>query len=520
MFNFRAQINAAFLIVAFAAIGTMACSPVRSDLGESDNSKQGEFGLMSPARYASAVTPENPQVSLNCRFLYGAYGLEQFPGQNAQAADHNARFTPDVEFAGGLEGVAFVQYRFAMQYFEGDGDFTLAWEGDPPQVSSVFIGLGNFDKDSWDWFMPDEDWQFVLDDFTPYVDPYPSLLMTVVVLEGSPCELADVTIGEQLLADNVNVSQLFAPPVDSEIAFMDADFASRNPVEQDYVVVGEIDDDNRKVSLISHTVDGNTHYGFVSEPIPLPTELTPVILVGHAGTGGAVYSFNSCWLSPLLSAEMASSFIFVTPTFRSEVAMAGELGIFTSEGEASLYDRDVDDALALLDCVLNNFPMADPDRVCATGYSRGALVMQRVALRSNRIDRLLIFAGMSDEWVPGFQVYLYNTMLALTEEDVPDDSYHYALWARKFGVFDVWQTRQALLTNSTIYWAPDYPPTQIHCGGEDGFVTNCRHLAEVLEALPGHFVEYFEYPGFGHLNVAGAPGVAMRTSEFLAPMLE
>lgn len=65
-------------------------------------------------------------------------------------------------------------------------------------------------------------------------------------------------------------------------------------------------------------------------------------------------------------------FALVVPSFRGEVLVAGLLGSFSSEDPMSVFDRDADDAIALLDCTVQNFPQADPNLALSTGWSRGA----------------------------------------------------------------------------------------------------------------------------------------------------
>ena len=62
---------------------------------------------------------------------------------------------------------------------------------------------------------------------------------------------------------------------------------------------------------------------------------------------------------------------------------------YRSDGNASPWDWDVDDALALLDVAISTTPEANSDRIGVLGISRGADVAMLMAIRDPRIDAVV-----------------------------------------------------------------------------------------------------------------------------------
>jgi len=142
------------------------------------------------------------------------------------------------------------------------------------------------------------------------------------------------------------------------------------------------------VAAISHTVDGFTHYGAVFVPNGLAAGTAPIIMYLHPGDGGV--SAPGSDLTSIVSSlkGLSRDFVYVLPSFRSESLKMGGT-TYLSGGPPSPWDRDVDDALALTEVVMAIVPQADPSRVAAIGYSRGAEVALLMGIRDARIDAVM-----------------------------------------------------------------------------------------------------------------------------------
>ena len=105
----------------------------------------------------------------------------------------------------------------------------------------------------------------------------------------------------------------------------------------------------------------------------------PVLVYAHGGDNGVDID-ETLLLLPLLLASDLQNFVFVAPSFRAE-PLTFQGMTYVSGGPASPWDRDVDDALALINVVAATVPEADPDRIGVAGFSRGACVAMLMAER-------------------------------------------------------------------------------------------------------------------------------------------
>ena len=97
-------------------------------------------------------------------------------------------------------------------------------------------------------------------------------LVAVLLLAG--CEVSnsvDPIVDEQQLVGGVDLTEIFAEPTQAEIQSVLTDWAARNPVAADVnVLVQETisvgTGTPATLSIVSHVVDGQTHYGAVIQP--------------------------------------------------------------------------------------------------------------------------------------------------------------------------------------------------------------------------------------------------------------
>lgn len=319
----------------------------------------------------------------------------------------------------------------------------------------------------------------------------------------------------------VDFAALFAPPTAAEEETVRNDWSARNPAAQDVAV--EMDTSftvgGAAVSLrvLSHTVDAATHHGAVVVPDGAAAGSIPVLIYLHGGDNGL--NLNTLVpLFPVILPGAAESFVLVAPAFRSEpLVYAGRS--FSSGGEASPWDGDVDDALALLNSVLDLVPETDPTRIGVVGFSRGAGVGLLMAARDARIDAVVDFFGPTD-FFGNFVQDVTREALDGNPRDLPGltvlDTRFLQPLAR--GELSIAQMRLELLRRSPVYFAEDLPAVQVHHGTDDAtvHVSEGRRLIDVMTAL-GRMAPNFEgyvYAGGTHTPLT-LSGSLDRTEAFL-----
>jgi len=475
--------------------------------------------LPTPRQVAASTPPLIPQRSSDGRLLFGAYALQQSAGQNVQADGELAVFQPHFSpEAPEQADLALATCSFDLSGYSGAAAITLDWQA--PASGDLYLGLGNFDHDCWDWFSGAAlgSAGLELPSLSPYRDRYGKLLLVVAILGEQPASLRSILIGERWTVEGVDLTELFAPALDFETQAVEDDWAGRNPVEQGYTVEAQdIDEDGFRTVVISHVVEGSRHYGAARIPPYGLTGMFPVLVYCHAGTSGAFIGTFDMFDTDMNSSEIKNNYVLVLPSFRSEPLYGGSLGEYHSAGSSSYYNGDADDALALLDCVLNHFPEADDNRVIALGLSRGAQVAQRISQRDRRVKAAVDFYGMTDYWLPVEQQYVVD-QLALAADGEASLPYVQGLYD---GEVTIWEVRLAMCKWSTAYYTDLFPRLQTHHGVMDNAVpvAHSDRLVSVLETVPDADYVYYRYPEGNH-NPSTLPDCWPRVRSLLLDFME
>ncbi|MBN2081468.1 hypothetical protein JW859_04580 [bacterium] len=476
--------------------------------------------LGSPREVSQAVIAPIKQVYEGGQLLLGANAVQYGTCYNVADEDYGLRFHPTGVPAGQTPvPLAYAVFTFDLEDFDGPEVISLEWEEPAPAEGDYFLGLGNFFWDHWDWYTGSAiaGHQYTPKIFNKYVSTHDVMVVAVIVAADSEPRLNAVTVGERWMIGGADLSLLYAPPVPAEMHGVEEIWAQRNPVAADFVIEAEATDgDGFRTLVVSHTVDDLTHYGAVRVPPGGSPGAFPVLMQNHAGgsgTGVGEFSFIDTLVE---NEEIRNNFILVAPSFRGEALSGNDLGSFMSEGTQSLYNRDADDAIALLDCVLSNFPEADASRVIMMGVSRGAQVAQRVAERDDRVTGVIEFFGQTDYWLPIEQTYFAADVTAAANGETASGLAYGLL----NGDFSVWDLRLSMVLWSTVYFAEDLPRIQIHHGEEDPAVPfeQGARLAAVLETLPDADYQFYRYPNGSH-STFSLDGCGERVRDFLLSFL-
>ena len=335
----------------------------------------------------------------------------------------------------------------------------------------------------------------------------------------------DGTGVDDRIAGGVDLDVLFAAPTSAEIAAIAADWETRTPNAADVVI--ELDTTvtvlalEARVRVVSHVVDGTVrHYGAVITPATLAAP-APVLVYAHGGASGVGLD-QVLFTVPALG-DRAEEFVWVVPSFRSEPLSFGARE-WTSEGTGSPWDRDVDDAIALLDATFDVEPQADSTRVGVLGFSRGAGVGLLMGIRDERIDRVVEFFGPTDFFGPYVQEIVENALDGVAQ-DLPgiDDFDRDFLQPLRSGTTDIPAVRLELVRRSSVLFADRLPSVQIHHGTAD-IVVDVGQAESLITALEVEGrtepdVQSFLYDGGTH-NPLALIGALERTREFLIALLD
>jgi dipeptidyl aminopeptidase/acylaminoacyl peptidase len=328
--------------------------------------------------------------------------------------------------------------------------------------------------------------------------------------------------GPSRIVAGVNLDELFAPPTAAEIAAVGDDWDGRDVTVQDLQVL-QVDTvpvgvaTRMAVRIVSHVVGGAIHYGAVAAPVGASAASLPLLVVGHGGDDGVDVD-DALLLLGFGLGDAVDDFVFVLPSFRSEPLVFRDVE-YRSGGSASPWDRDVDDALALLNAAGDIAPEADTSRIGIVGFSRGAGVGLLMAVREPRIDAVVEFFGPTDFFGAFVQEVVEEALLGLLRS-LPGlaDLDTQFLQPLQRGELTIQDVRLELIRRSPVYFVDRLPQVQVHHGTADSTVSvsQAERLIEVMEQAgrgpPGF--ESFLYSGGGH-NPLTLAGSLDRTIAFL-----
>ncbi len=337
------------------------------------------------------------------------------------------------------------------------------------------------------------------------------------------CEIT--SSNEDRVVGGVNLTELFAPATTAEREAVLADWAGRNPaavgVQTVHQAAATLGGSPATVRILSHEVGSVTHYGAVLAPNGAAVGSLPILVYLHGGDSGVSVDGEVLFILQFLT-SLADRFVIVVPSFRDEsVRFAGQT--WRSEGPASPWDYDVDDALALLNAAIATTPAADPTRIATMGMSRGGAVALLMAARDERIDRVVDFFGPTDffgEFVQDVTEELLNGQ----PRDLPGLDYMNATFLEPLRDGDIGpeEVRMALARRSPALFSDRMPAVQVHHGKADVIVPVSQAEAFIAamkkagRSAPG-FQSYL-YDGGEH-NPITLTGAFDRTHEFLAQMM-
>lgn len=328
------------------------------------------------------------------------------------------------------------------------------------------------------------------------------------------------------IVEGVNLDELFAPPTSAEVqAILDAwgeRDVSANTVQT--VVTGSetVGATSATIRIVSHVVDEAVHFGAILVPDGAAAASLPVLIYSHGGDGGVDID-ELLPIIPFLLGGLESEFVLVAPAFRSE-PLIYEGATYQSEGAPSPWDRDVDDALALLSVTLSGLvPEADPSRVGVIGFSRGANVALLMAERDTRIDLVVEFFGPTDFFGPFVQDVVEEALRG-QPRDLPGLDYLNTQFIQplKRGELTIADVRPELVRRSPVLFAVRLPPLQVHHGTDDPIVPvgEAESLIAVMEGLGRGEPEFehYIYEGGTH-NPLSLSGSLERTRTFVSRLL-
>jgi pimeloyl-ACP methyl ester carboxylesterase len=298
-----------------------------------------------------------------------------------------------------------------------------------------------------------------------------------------------------------SLKEAFAPPTIDEIASVRTDWETRDLAARDVAVVNEfeleLDHATFDGRILSHSVEGRTHYGAVLVPRGIEGPLPVLIDARGVDLYYTPRQLDSGTTTMLALGSDQPGFVVLVPALRGNTLLLGEQA-FVAEGDPSdAWDGATDDALAFLDASLAVTPQADAGRIAIIGYSRGGTVALLAGIRDPRISLVLDVVGPVDRFAALDPVrgWSWSEVLAdamrdgqppsLEEEEEGCqvfDHFFDRVLANGEGLSEV---RHRILASSPLFFAESLPETHTYYGAQDRSVpiANPRALEARLREL-------------------------------------
>ena len=265
--------------------------------------------------------------------------------------------------------------------------------------------------------------------------------------------------------DDTRIRKIIADPSPQEIddvltSLRQRDLSPKKVVIHDSVTLSN----TNKLYILSHTVEGNKHFGAVIIPKHTPLAKLPVIIFATGGDGmhtefniAQDFSHPAVQFPAFMGEPLDSKFIVVIPSFRGQQLILGDKK-YQSEGNVGdAFNGATTDALAFLNVILKTFKTADERRIAIYGGSRGGTVALLAASRDKRIKRAIVVAAPTDMkglyllYPDQFKLLFFNDLLAgkISERDA----------------------RSKFISSSPVYFVKELPPVQLHHDTSDPFVS-------------------------------------------------
>ncbi len=286
---------------------------------------------------------------------------------------------------------------------------------------------------------------------------------------------------------DIDMAELFAAATETEIGLIEDDWLTRviaapaiTLLLSDTIMISNV---QTHLEIISHDVDIIKHVGAFITPLAGLGTYSNILVYLHGGDAGV-----TIFEVQLILASMAidlSNTLLVVPSFRNE-SIYHEAIFYVSTGDPSPWDRDVDDALVLLNAAIDYKSITGSPKIVLFGMSRGAGVGLLMAIRDPQITGIAEFFGPTD-FFDEFVRDVADEAFAGSPRDLPGLDYitDNFLIPLQYGDIGIPEVRLEMVRRSPVLFADRLPTLQIHHGQNDTtvYVSQAESLINALEAL-------------------------------------
>lgn len=107
---------------------------------------------------------------------------------------------------GGASGLAFCIYRFQIPGYNRAAEVHYGWSDPPASAGDAWLGLADWDTNSWQWHQGSSGGMITAPSFTPFINGSDELLVAVVLADAATSELRWIRLGPSVLIPHIQAS--------------------------------------------------------------------------------------------------------------------------------------------------------------------------------------------------------------------------------------------------------------------------------------------------------------------------
>lgn len=162
-----------------------------------------EVPAVGPALPTPAELAELPDVPRRTSYMEadlfknGDNYILNLPNQRVAPLGGPVQFSPNWSADTGfeLQNLAYCTYHFFIPGYDREPEVRYGWETPPSELGTAWLGLSNWDTDSWDWFAFNQSGVQVTADFAPYISDTFNLLAVVLLASDEASSLRYIRLG-------------------------------------------------------------------------------------------------------------------------------------------------------------------------------------------------------------------------------------------------------------------------------------------------------------------------------------
>lgn len=287
---------------------------------------------------------------------------------------------------------------------------------------------------------------------------------------------------------DILIQELLHETTQHEIDQISKEWQNRKfPVIEPQVVYEAIQNNGDTIKVITHSVEGNIHYGAIRIPVGIDVATAPILLELEGG-GTGIDASNMKSITRNKCEASRKQFISVLPSYRGNILRGNEF-CFRSKGNfRDAWHGAAIDAITLLEVVKALYNKTDAAPVLISGLSRGATVALIIGSLTDKADYIIA----------------NSTHTKFVDRHVFSNEQVGGSLSRAFilpGLSTV-DIRKNLIASSPYFFANQLPPFQLHQGGDDHLTTrwHASKMQQKLDSLgkSKEVYQVFIHEGKGH----------------------